>query len=271
MKVFMFTKLLHSLYKKYIGHAVFVIIKHIIYQEEDLQLLLTIARELNIKNDPTFNESLQYAIRRIIRHIEVFCKKYSISQDEMRNYLHYICPVIHRDQLIDMSMLIVKHVESPMRSNVPLEHLIPFYWKEVYFRVELHHAIDTEGEIIQWIIYDILGCIHSDIKKMYLEYIQSRNIPREWVDKKELLIRNYIHARIVFYQLTIDDIKHSIEHWSLTLNTLINATQYFDDYIAPVEAPVETYDIEWGYVFSCDASENDAMESDLKRIKTLHM
>ena len=210
MNVVMFTKLLHSLYNKYIGHAVFVIIKYMVDQENDLQLLLTIVRELNIKNDPTFNERLQYAIRRIIRYIEVFCKKYSISRDEMRAYLQYICPVIHREQCIDMSMLIVKHVESPMRSAVPLEHLIPFYWKEVYFRVELHHAMDTEGEIIRWVLYDILGRIHSDIKKMYLEYIQSRNIPREWIDKKELPIRNYIHALIVFYQLTVYDIQHSI-------------------------------------------------------------
>ena len=267
MKVFMFTKLLHSLYKKYIGHAVFVIIKYMVDQEDDLQLLLTIVRELNLKNDPTFNERLQYAIRRIIRHIEVFCIKYSISQDEMRAYLHYICPVIHRDQLIDMSMPIVKHVESPMRSGIPLEHMIPFYWKEVYFRVELHNAMDTEGEIIRWILYDILGYIHSDIKKMYLEYIQSRNIPREWVDKKELPIRNYIQIRIVFYQLTHHDILRSIEHWSLTLNTLIKATQYFEDYVAPAAA--ETY--EFGYDFSCDAGENDVMEADLKRIKTLHM
>ena len=110
MKVFIFTKLLHSLHKGYIGHAVFVIINYMLDQKDDLQLLLTIVRELNLKNDPTFNERLQYAIRRIIRHIEVFCKKYSISQDEMRAYLHYICPVIHREQLIDMSMLIVKHV-----------------------------------------------------------------------------------------------------------------------------------------------------------------
>ena len=145
MKVFIFTKLLHSLHKGYIGHAVFVIINYMLDQKDDLQLLLTIVRELNLKNDPTFNEKLQYAIRRIIRYIEVFCKKYSISQDEMRDYLHCICPVIHRDQLIDMSMLIVKHVESPMRSDVPLEHLIPFYWKEVYFRVKvkLYHAMDT--------------------------------------------------------------------------------------------------------------------------------
>ena len=242
MNMFKFTQLMHSLYG-YVGHGIFIITKYMIEPEEqdDIYILLEMVRVLNIENDPTFNDKLQYSIRKIIRYIEVFCKKCSISNDDIKEYLKYICPVIHREQLVDMAMLILKHVYSPMRPKV-LEHLIPFCWKEAYFRVELYQAISTEGEIVRWLVYDMLG-IHPDIKKMYLEIIQSKKIPLEWVHKKELPIRTYIDERRISHELTIKQMKHSIQHWSLTHNTLMKATQYFDDYIPMPDFMLEPDDL----------------------------
>ena len=97
---------------------------------------------------------------------------------------------------------------------------------------------------------------------MYLENIHFNNIPLEWIYTKELPIRTYVHQRILFYELTIEDMKRSVEHWGpLTYSVLMNAVEYFNDYNGSTSTDVTSTDFTSTDSTSIDFTSIDSTDS----------